>query len=110
MPFAWVAGEEVYGSDGNLRLWLERADGQHVRAIKKSEKLWAWTGKGPRQVRADRLASQVEETGWTRSSAGNGAKEPRVYAWTTLCRYGHHGNDRTKLKPGNAITNAGYHY
>ena len=39
IPFAWVAGDEVYGSDRNLRLWLERADVLHVLAIKKSEKL-----------------------------------------------------------------------
>ena len=23
-PFAWFTGDEVYGSDRNLRLWLER--------------------------------------------------------------------------------------
>ena len=43
--------------DGNLRLWLEGAGIPHVLAIKRSEKLWAWTDKGPRQVTADRLAS-----------------------------------------------------
>ena len=39
---------------------------------------------GPRQVRADRLASQVDETGWTRCSAGDGAKGPRVYDWAAV--------------------------
>ena len=84
IPFAWVAGDEVYGSDRNLRLWLERADVPHVLAIKKSEKLWALTEKGPLQVRADRLASQVDESGWVRCSAGNGAKGPRVYDWAAV--------------------------
>ena len=42
------------------------------------------TEEGPRQVRADRLASQVEESGWVRLSAGNGAKGPRVYDWTLV--------------------------
>lgn len=32
-------------------------------------------------MRADRLASQVEETGWVRCSADDGAKGPRVYDW-----------------------------
>ena len=84
VPFGWAAGDEVYGSDRNLRLWLERVDAPHVLAIKRNEKLWALTDKGPRQVRADRLASQVDETGWVRCSAGDGAKGPRVYDWAVV--------------------------
>ena len=84
VPFGWVAGYEVYGSGRNLRLWLEREGLSHVLAIKRNEKLWALTEKGPCQVRADRLASQVEETGWVRCSAGNGAKGPRLYDWAAV--------------------------
>ena len=84
VPFAWFTGDEVYGSDRKLRLWLEREDIPHVMAIKSNEKLWAWTGKGPLQVRADRLASGVAESAWVRCSAGNGAKGPRVYDWTAV--------------------------
>ena len=39
VPFGWVAGDEVYGSDRNLRLWLEREDIAHLLAIKSNEKL-----------------------------------------------------------------------
>ena len=53
VPFSWVTGDAVYGSDRNLRLWLERAEIPHVLAIKSNEKLWALTDQGPRQVRAD---------------------------------------------------------
>ena len=56
----------------------------HVLAIKRSEKLWALTDRGPRQVRADRLASGVEECAWVRCSAGDGAKGPRVYDWAAV--------------------------
>ena len=35
-------------------------------------------------MRADRLASQVEESGWVRCSAGEGVKSPRVYDWTAV--------------------------
>ena len=84
VPFGWAAGDEVYGSDRNLRLWLERRGIPYVLAVKTNEKLWAWTEKGPLQVRADRLASQVEESGWVRCSAGYGAKGPRVYDWTAV--------------------------
>ena len=82
VPFGWV--DEVYGNDRNLRLWLERRCVPHVLAIKRSEKLWALTDRGPRQVRADRLASGVEECAWVRCSAGDGAKGPRVYDWATV--------------------------
>ena len=84
VPFRWVAGDEVYGNDRNLRLWLEREGIPHVMAIKRNEKLWAATGKGPRQVRADVLVSQVDESNWVRCSAGDGAKGPRIYDWTAV--------------------------
>ncbi len=84
VPFRWVAGDAVYGSDRNLRVWLERAEIPHVLAIKSSEKLWALTGQGPRQIRADQLVSGVAESDWSRCSAGDGAKGPRVYDWTRV--------------------------
>ena len=81
VPFGWVTGDEVYGNDRNLRLWLERRDVPHVLAVRSNEKLWAETDRGWRPVRADRLAPGVEEPGWVRRSAGDGAKGPRVYDW-----------------------------
>ena len=81
VPFRWFAGDTVYGSDRKLRRWLEQREIPHVLAVKSNEKLWAWTEEGPRQVRADRLASQVEVGDWSRLSAGDGAKGPRVYNW-----------------------------
>ena len=77
VPFGWFTGDEVYGSDRKLRLWLERLDVPHVLAIKSTEKLWALMDKGPLQVRADRLASGVAESAWVRCSAGDGTKGPR---------------------------------
>ena len=84
VPFRWVTGDEVYGSDRKLRLWLEEAGISHVLATKSNEKLWAETDRGWRQVRADRLAPGVEEPGWVRRSAGDGAKGPRVYDWARV--------------------------
>ena len=84
VPFRWVAGDEVYGNDRNLRRWLESAGIPHVLAIKRNEKLGVLTDKGPRQVRADQLVSGVAEIRWSRCSAGNGAKGPRVYDWTRV--------------------------
>ena len=84
VPFTWFTGDQVYGSDRKLRQWLEGEEIPHVLAIKSNEKLWAWTDKGPLQVRADRLASGLAESGWVRLSAGNGAKGPRVYDWAVV--------------------------
>lgn len=83
-PFSWVAGDEVYGNDRNLRRWLEQVEVPHVLAVKRNEQLWALTDQGPRQVRADRLASQVDGSRWMRYSAGDGAKGPRVYDWAKV--------------------------
>ena len=82
VPFRWFAGDTVYGSDRRLRRWLEQQEIPHVLAIKSNEKLWAWTEEGPRQVRADRLASLMDESDWARLSAGDGSKGPRIYDWT----------------------------
>ena len=40
VPFGWVAGDEVYGNDRKLRLWLEREGIPHVLAVRSNEKLW----------------------------------------------------------------------
>ncbi len=47
-----------------------------MMAVKRNERLWALTARGPLQVRADRLAAQVDEADWVRCSAGDGAKGP----------------------------------
>ena len=86
IPFGWVTGDEVYGNDRNLRLWLERRDLPHVLAIKSNEKLWAWTDKGPRQVRADRLASQIDGSGWVRRNwPTTYASAQRTRPWGNWC-------------------------
>ena len=84
IPRGWVTGDAVYGSDRNRRRWLEAEGIPQVLAIKSNEQLWAGTEKGPRQVRADRLASWVDEAGGQRLRAGDDAKGPRFYDWTTV--------------------------
>ncbi len=84
VPFGWFTSEEVYGNERSLRLWLEQEGVPYVLAINRNEKLWALTERGPLQVRADRLAAQVDEADWIRCSAGAGAKGPRVYHWAAV--------------------------
>ena len=46
VPFAWFTGDEVYGSDRKLRLWLEREEIPHVMAIKKQREAVGFDGQG----------------------------------------------------------------
>ena len=43
VPFAWVAGDTVYGNDRRLRRWLEENGICYVLAVKSNEPLWVNT-------------------------------------------------------------------
>ena len=83
VPVSWVLGDEVYGNDRRLRLWLEQHDRPHVLAVKAP--LWA-LARGP--VPAKDLATAEPLEGWRRLSAGAGSKGERLYDWARfrLCR------------------------
>ena len=79
----WVTGDEVYGGARRLRLWLEAEQQPFVLAVKRSEPLWVLTERGPQELpAADIAASGPDE--WTRLSAGEGAKGPRLYDWVRV--------------------------
>ncbi|KVZ10406.1 IS701 family transposase [Burkholderia ubonensis] len=78
VPCGWVTGDEVYGGDRHLRLWLESREQPFVLAVAKNEPLW-W--QGPTYVRADRIAESLPARAWRRLSAGAGAKGERLYDW-----------------------------
>ena len=92
VPFAWVAGDEVYGDNGPLRTWLEAQHIAYVLAVACDHRVPAGAG---RTLRADHLAARLPKRAWQRLSAGEGAKGQRWYdwAWVTIahtgsgCRY-----------------------
>jgi len=92
VPFAWVAGDEVYGDNGPLRTWLEQQHIAYVLAVACDHRVPAGAG---RTVRADELAARLPRRAWQQLSAGDGAKGRRHYdwAWVTIshpapgCRY-----------------------
>jgi SRSO17 transposase len=84
VPAGWVTGDEVYGGDRRLRVWLEERDLAHVLAVKRTEPLWAATDRGPAQVKAEALAAALPADAWRRLSAGDGAKGPRRYDWARV--------------------------
>src|SRR3954449_475645 len=89
VPVSWVLGDEVYGNDRRLRIWLEQHERPHVLAVKATEPLWALVaGQGAIQVPARDLATAEPLEGWRRLSAGAGSKGERLYDWARfrLCR------------------------
>jgi SRSO17 transposase len=82
VPAQWVTGDEVYGGDVRLRVWLEEQRLPHVLAVKRTEPLWSTTTWTP--VPAAALADAVPASAWERLSAGDGAKGPRLYDWTRV--------------------------
>jgi SRSO17 transposase len=77
VPAGWVTGDEVYGNDGALRRWLERAQRPYVLAVACSHAVW----DGGVQVRADTLVAQIPDEAWQRIDVGAGSKGPRWYDW-----------------------------
>lgn len=79
-PFGWVTGDSIYGDYRSIRLWLETLPKRYVMAVSAKEYL----SIGWEQIRVSSLVQQLPADGWTRLSAGNGAKGPRLYAWQLL--------------------------
>jgi SRSO17 transposase len=70
VPCAWVTGDSVYGSDSGLRRTIEAAGKGYVLTVTSAQHL------GLRPV--GDWAKEVPKKGWTRLSAGDGAKGPRL--------------------------------
>ena len=73
-------GDSVYGHDRRLRMWLEAQLHAYVLAVSGQE--YVWLHGQQRQVKT--LLATLPEDGWTRLSAGDGAKGPRWYHWRWL--------------------------
>jgi SRSO17 transposase len=80
VPAKWVTGDSVYGDDRRLRLWLEGQPQAYVLAVSGKEYVWL----SGQQCRVNTILAALPEDGWTRLSAGDGAKGPRWYDWRWL--------------------------
>jgi SRSO17 transposase len=80
VPARWVTGDSVYGHDRRLRRWLEAQPQAYVLAVSGQEYVWL----GWQQRRVSTILAALPEEGWTRLSAGEGAKGPRWYDWRWL--------------------------
>jgi SRSO17 transposase len=77
VPFRWVTGDEVYGNNRRLRLWLEEKDIFHVMAVGVDQHVWF----GMKQQRIKSIIGKIPEDAWQLLSCGSGAKGERVYQW-----------------------------
>jgi SRSO17 transposase len=73
VPFAWIAGDSVYGADSAIRRWAERHQRGYVMAVTSGQSL------GRKPVTA--WLEDIAPGDWRRLSAGDGAKGPRLYDW-----------------------------
>jgi SRSO17 transposase len=80
IPAKWVTGDSVDGDDRRLRLWLEAQLQAYGLAVSGKE----YVGLHGRQRQGKTLLATLPEDGWTRLSAGDGAKGPRWYDWYGL--------------------------
>lgn len=76
----WITGDSVYGDDRRLRAWLEAQPQAYVLAVSGKEYVWL----GWQQRRVNTILAALPADGWTRLSAGDGAKGPRWYDWCWL--------------------------
>lgn len=81
VPFAWVTGDEIYGDDRRLRVWLEQQEVHFVMAVASNQYVWT---QRMRQETMGQLAATVAPADWVKLSAGNGAKGPRWYEWVRV--------------------------
>lgn len=79
VPCAWVAGDEVYGADPQLRAAVAEAGVGFVLAVARTHRVH--TALGPRRV-VD-LASRPD-LAWNRLPAGHGTKGPRLFDWALV--------------------------
>jgi SRSO17 transposase len=80
VPVAWVTADSVYGDHRPLRRWLEDQALAYVLGVSGKESL-------PIEgfsVRVSELLSVRVGDEWTRLSAGDGAKGPRLFDWQTV--------------------------
>jgi SRSO17 transposase len=80
VPARWVTGDSVYGEHRPLRRWLEVQPQAYVLAVSGKE----YVGLGTQQRQVKAILTSLPAEGWSRLSAGDGAKGPRWYDWRWL--------------------------
>jgi SRSO17 transposase len=80
VPAGWVAGDEVYGADPQLRADLQQRGIGYVLAVASNHRVITPAGTAP----AAELAGTLPAQAWQRHSCGAGAKGHRTYLWARI--------------------------
>src|SRR5690242_7765128 len=83
VPFAWVAGDSVYGV-GEVETGLRRAGKGYVLGVNATHPFNSWGAKPAVAGTAEEIARGLDASAWGRLSAGEGTKGPRLYDWAYL--------------------------
>jgi SRSO17 transposase len=88
IPFAWVVADSVYGSNQDLRLWLEDHQRPYVLAVTSDESVGIRRADGQRHqvLVRDIPALMLSEEDWHRLSMSEGTKGPRLFDWAVIPR------------------------
>jgi SRSO17 transposase len=86
IPIAWVVADTVYGSNLDLRTWLEEQRCPYVLAVACDEPVGILTPDGQRrrvEVR-DVEALLLADQQWQRLAMSEGTKGPRLFDWAVV--------------------------
>jgi len=80
VPAGWVAGDEVYGADPNLRRAVRGHGLGYVLQVAANRRVL--THAGP--IRVDEIPALLGLRSWQKYSAGSGSKGHRYYSWAWI--------------------------
>jgi SRSO17 transposase len=83
VPARWVAGDEVYGADPQLRDDLQQRGIGYVLAVASNHRVTTSAGTAT-ATPATELAGRLPSRAWHRRSCGAGAKGDRTYLWAWI--------------------------
>ena len=83
VPFAWAAGDSVYGV-GEVEMTLRRAYKGYVLGVAGQHRFCSWGIRDPVAGTAEGIAAALAPADWVRLSAGAGTKGPRLHDWAYL--------------------------
>ena len=85
IPISWVVADTVYGSNLDLRTWLEQHQYAYVLAVACDEPVGIQTPQGRRQVEVREVeALLLHPHDWQRLSMSQGTKGPRLFDWVAV--------------------------